>query len=137
MGCGASNNTIKSAIKSVIHEEIKINAGSFVLSNPKSFQAVYRLGKPLGSGAFGEVRKVTHKETGESRAVKIFRKDLAMTESSKKKLMEEINILRSLDHPNIIRVYEFFEDAKRFYIVMEECNGGELFEEILKRQYFN
>lgn len=136
MGCG-STKVAKNAMKKITHaEELKITPETFVLSNPLSFQEVYRIGKSLGSGAFGEVRKVIHRDTNEARAAKIFRKDLALSEASKQKLMEEINILRSLDHPNIIRIYEFFEDSKRFYIVMEQCNGGELFEEILKRQSF-
>lgn len=137
MGCGSSNNKARAPTVRVQNVEgLKIQVGNFVVQNPKSFQEEYKIGKSLGSGAFGEVRKVVHRATNENRAVKIFRKDLAVSDSSQKKLMEEINILRSLDHPNIIRVYEFFEDNKRFYIVMEQCNGGELFEEILKRQNF-
>lgn len=136
MGCASSNKTKSPSIKVTNAEGLKIQPGTFVVQNPKSFQEEYKIGKSLGSGAFGEVRRVIHRATNEGRAVKIFRKDLATSASSQQKLMEEINILRSLDHPNIIRVYEFFEDAKRFYIVMEQCNGGELFEEILKRQNF-
>ena len=137
MGCGSSNSKAKTPSVRVNNvESLKIQVGNFVVQNPRAFQEEYKIGKSLGSGAFGEVRKVIHRATGEARAVKIFRKDLAVSDSSQKKLMEEINVLRSLDHPNIIRVYEFFEDNKRFYIVMEQCNGGELFEEILKRQNF-
>lgn len=137
MGCGSSNSKARTPSVRVHNVEgLKIQVGNFVVQNPKAFQEEYKIGKNLGSGAFGEVRKVIHRATNENRAVKIFRKDLAVSDSSQKKLMEEINILRSLDHPNIIRVYEFFEDNKRFYIVMEQCSGGELFEEILKRQNF-
>ena len=57
--------------------------------------------------------------------------------SDTSQLLKEISILRNLDHPNIIRVYEFFEDAKRLYLVMEYCGGGELFTQILKRQSFS
>lgn len=136
MGCSSSSKIKAPTIKVLDAEGLKIQPGNFVVQNPRAFQEEYKIGKSLGSGAFGEVRRVIHRATNEGRAVKIFRKDLAVTSSSQQKLMEEINILRSLDHPNIIRVYEFFEDAKRFYIVMEQCNGGELFEEILKRQNF-
>ena len=48
----------------------------------------------------------------------------------------EINILKELDHPNIVKMYEFFEDEKRWYIVLEICKGGELFDEILSRGKF-
>ena len=45
--------------------------------------------------------------------------------------------MSSLDHPNIIKIHEFFQDAERFYIVMENCKGGELFRYInLKRKLY-
>lgn len=41
-----------------------------------------------------------------------------------------------MDHPNIIRMYEFFEDENNFYMITEICNGGEVFEEIVSRKRF-
>lgn len=137
MGCG-STKTIKLRTKKVSNSKnLVIEPSTFIVANQKSFQEVYRTGKILGSGSFGEVRKVVHRETNEIRAVKIFRKDLAVSNLTIEKLMEEIQILKILDHPNIIRLYEFFEDAKRFYIIMELCGGGELFDEILNKQSFS
>jgi len=89
----------------------------------------------LGSGAFGEVRMCVHRESGAQRAVKVLRKK-EMDEEEKRMLFNEINILRELDHPNIIKMYEFFEDEKRYYIVTEICKGGELFDEIIARGKF-
>jgi len=60
-----------------------------------------------------------------------------MDEEEKRLLFNEINILKGIDHPNIIKMYEFFEDEKRFYLVTEICKGGELFDEILKRGKFS
>lgn len=136
MGCGFCRNHRIETLKIANAESLNIDAGLFVVKNENCFHEEYKVGKVLGSGAFGEVRRAIHRESGEIRAVKIFRKDLAQNEASQRKLREEIDILRSLDHPNIIRVYEYFEDSKKFYIVMEKCNGGELFEEIIKRQNF-
>lgn len=51
-------------------------------------------------------------------------------------LFNEINNLKDLDHPNIIKINEFFEDEKRYYIVTEICKGGELFDEIVEKGYF-
>ena len=45
-------------------------------------------------------------------------------------LLNEINNIKELDHPNILKMYEFFEDEKRYYIVTELCAGGELYQEI-------
>lgn len=59
-----------------------------------------------------------------------------MEEKEKVRLKFEIDILKNLDHPNILRLYEVFEDKKYIYLVTEYCMGGELFDEILKRKTF-
>jgi calcium-dependent protein kinase len=98
---------------------------------------VYNIGKKLGSGAYAEVRFCSHRQNKASRAVKIIAKQLLESESAKNQFIKEIEILKLLDHPNIIRVFEFFEDENNFYIVMEHCKGGELFDEIIKHKNFN
>ena len=90
----------------------------------------------LGSGAFGEVRVCVHRDSGAQRAVKVLRKS-HMDEDEKKMLFNEINNLKDLDHPNILKMYEFFEDEKRYYIVTDICKGGELFDEIVARGKFS
>jgi len=52
-------------------------------------------------------------------------------------MKNEIAILKEIDHPNIIKMYEFFSDEKRFYIVTEVCKGGELFDVICEKGSFN
>jgi serine/threonine protein kinase len=52
-------------------------------------------------------------------------------------VLNEINILREIDHPGIVNMYEFFEDSSRFYLVQEICKGGELFDEIIARGKFS
>ena len=80
----------------------------------------------MGEGSFGEVRLATHKQTGESRAVKIIFKEFC-EEQEQRKIMKEVDILRKLDHPNVIKIFEFFQDSTQIYIVMEYLDGGELF----------
>ena len=63
------------------------------------------------------------------RAVKIINKKY-IAEEDKLKLIKEIDILKQLDHPNIIKLYEFFQDEKRYFLVTEYCSGGELFDKI-------
>jgi calcium-dependent protein kinase len=60
-----------------------------------------------------------------------------MSAHSKTRLNYEIDILKNLDHPNILRLYEVFEDKKYIYLVTEFCQGGELFDEIIARGKFN
>ena len=55
----------------------------------------------------------------------------------KRMFFNEMNILRELDHPNILKMYEFFEDEKRYYIVTDICKGGELFDEISNKGKFS
>ena len=118
-------------------KKIKVEPGIFVIENTERFQNVYKLAQSLGSGIYGQVKTCFHKETGQKRAVKIFQKNLTNSNDEKLQLLKEISILKELDHPNIIRMYEFFEDVSRLYLVMEYCSGGELFTEILKRQSFS
>lgn len=51
-------------------------------------------------------------------------------------LADEISVVKQLDHPNIMKLYEFFDDGINYYLVMEAYLGGELFDEIIVRQKF-
>ena len=115
--------------------DIVFKGANFVTQNAGKLRDFYRIGKLLGSGAFGEVRMCVHRDSGATRAVKVMKKS-SMDQEEQKMLFNEINILKDLDHPNIVKMYEFFEDEKRYYIVTEICKGGELFDEILNRGKF-
>ncbi len=86
----------------------------------------YRICDLLGEGSFGEVRVCIHKESCVKRAVKVQSKS-HMGEKEKQMLQNEICNINELDHPNILKMYEFFEDEKRYYLVTELCGGGELY----------
>ena len=83
----------------------------------------YTILKDLGHGSYGQVKKVRHKKLNEIRAMKITNKK---TYSSK----YEIEILRKISHPNITNIFEIFEDTKKYYVIMEFLEGGELFDAI-------
>lgn len=84
--------------------------------------------KNLGAGSYGSVSKATRKATGQQVAIKkITKKDVKNIPRFKL----EIRIMKILDHPNIIKLYEHFEDHKNIYLVMELCTGGELFDRII------
>ena len=89
----------------------------------------------LGKGAYGEVIKVRHKISKVLRAMKVIDKNkLSLAEKS---LINEINIVKSLDHPNIMKVYEFFKKDNYLYIICELLSGGELLEKINENGYLN
>ena len=119
--------------------DLKFNAGMFVQENTKSFNEVYRLhASPLGAGAFGEVWLCNHTITNELRAVKVLLKEgIPQEEIDKRSVFLEVEILKSLDHPNILKVYEYFEDTSKYYIVMEYCKGGDVFDKLAKLGTFS
>ena len=79
----------------------------FIQENKGNIKDFYKISSCIGRGAYGEVRKCLHKETKALRAVKIIGKKY-LAEDEKAKLLSEINILKQLDHPNILKLYEFF-----------------------------
>lgn len=85
----------------------------------------------LGKGSYGEVKKIQHKATGEFRAMKIICKE-DVSQQYVDSLLNEIDILKQLDHPNIVKIYEFYQDKINFYLITEYINGGELFDKISK-----
>jgi calcium-dependent protein kinase len=119
----------------MVESKHAVRVQDIVQKNEGKLRDHYRIGKVLGNGAFGEVRMCIHRTTGAQRAVKVLRKS-NMDEDEKRMLFNEINILKELDHPNIVKMYEFFEDDKRYYLVQEICKGGELFDEIIARGKF-
>lgn len=118
--------------------DVVAKTSDFVMSynNVAQFSQHYKLDpNVLGEGAFGRVQKCTRKGTGEERAVKIIDKH-TMDESEKVRLQYEIDILKNLIHPNIVRLYEVYEDKNCIFLVTELCDGRELFDEIIARQKF-
>ena len=87
----------------------------------------------LGEGFFGKVFPVTHKATGEKRALKVLSK-LQIDENQIELLRSEVEISRSIDHPNLIKVYEVFETRTDVMLAMELCTGGDLFHEIMNQE---
>jgi len=77
------------------------------------------------------VKKAEHKASKVKYAVKLIKKT-DLDEEEKERMINEVELLKRLDHPNIIKVKEFYEDMKYFYIVTELCTGGELFDRILE-----
>ena len=82
------------------------------------------------------MKQGTKKGTSESFAIKIVTK-AKLTEEDDKALQDEISILMEIRHPHIIRLYETFEDPKFYYLVTEEMYGGELFDRVVAKSYYN
>lgn len=84
----------------------------------------------LGSGSYGDVIHANVKGCkSQLRAIKVIKKSKVKDPT---RFKMEIDIMKELDHPNIIKLFEVFEDARFVYLVMELCEGGELFDKIIE-----
>ena len=92
------------------------------------------IGKTLGSGTFGLVKVATHISTGNQFAVKILEKSRIKNQADIDRIKREIRILKLLNHPNIIKLHDLVETQKEIFLVMDYCEGGELFELINKSE---
>eukprot|EP00743_Colponemidia_sp_Colp-15_P006575 GILK01007084.1.p1 GENE.GILK01007084.1~~GILK01007084.1.p1 ORF type:complete len:814 (-),score=186.20 GILK01007084.1:185-2626(-) len=93
---------------------------------PASTTDFYTFGKLLGKGAFGKVNQGTQKLTGETVAIKMIDKSAIRDGMAKRRIMQEVTILKRLVHPNLIRLYEVIESSKHIILVMEYAGGGDL-----------
>lgn len=137
MGCGlgrsssGSNNTRKKT------QNLSIEPRMFLSKNKGRLSDDYVFIRNLGSGAFADVKLYLYKPTNQTRAVKIIHKvGLHQQQMDAEYMLKEISVLTSLDHPNILRCYEIFEDLWRFYVVIEYCAGGELFSKLVLMSKF-
>ncbi|XP_012943414.1 MAP/microtubule affinity-regulating kinase 3 isoform X4 [Aplysia californica] len=87
----------------------------------------YRLIKTIGKGNFAKVKLAKHVPTGREVAIKIIDKT-QLNPSSLQKLFREVRIMKMLDHPNIVKLFEVIETEKTLYLVMEYASGGEVFD---------
>ncbi|XP_036925274.1 serine/threonine-protein kinase MARK1 isoform X3 [Sturnira hondurensis] len=87
----------------------------------------YRLQKTIGKGNFAKVKLARHVLTGREVAVKIIDKT-QLNPTSLQKLFREVRIMKILNHPNIVKLFEVIETEKTLYLVMEYASGGEVFD---------
>lgn len=102
----------------------------------RSFDDVYEMGKLLGEGAFSKVKEATNRELKHVYAVKIVNKR-SLTPDDAKGLQQEISILNEIDHPNIIKLHDIFTEPYKIYLVTEIMSGGELFDRIVLKEFYN
>jgi calcium-dependent protein kinase len=150
MGCGTSNEAKKKPNGSNVLPDGKggtggpkkdknakdgaISHSQFIVDQKGRLDDHYKLEKKnIGEGSYGTVSRATHKSGHNVRAVKSISKAQM---KNIERFKQEINIMKIMDHPNIIRLFETFEDNKIIYLVMELCDGGELFDRIIGAGHF-
>ena len=110
--------------------DIQVQAKNFIVKRTQSLADVYERVQLLGQGAYGSVYKVKRKGTGTReiiRALKeISKKSMNVSQESVNEIRNEIEVLKNIDHPNIMKIFEFFEDDKNIYLINEFCGGGDV-----------
>ncbi|XP_038148846.1 serine/threonine-protein kinase MARK1 isoform X6 [Cyprinodon tularosa] len=100
---------------------------SFTSTDEQPHIGNYRLLKTIGKGNFAKVKLARHVLTGREVAVKIIDKT-QLNPTSLQKLFREVRIMKLLNHPNIVKLFEVIETDKTLYLVMEYASGGEVFD---------
>ena len=117
-------------------KDFRITEGILVKETKADPYAIYDSLKVLGEGAFGKVEKVRHKISREIRAMKVIHKDqIQLGSEEEKALINEINIVKTLDHPNIMKVFEYYNNDNCLFIISELLSGGELFDKIKENKF--
>ena len=142
MGCVKSRQSIQllrySAIKTNENSNIlkqqrtnpsqKILIKNLITKIETDLESNYQILSKLGKGAFGTVYKVQSYKTNKICAMKVIDRQYIKHQDDDQKFLKEIEILCKLEHPNIIKMYEYFQDDKNYYIITEYISGGDLYE---------
>ena len=114
-----------------------ITTSMFITQKQGDLSERYKGVKVLGKGSFGEVILCKDKTTGMPVAVKVISKKSLKKTADADSLLQEVELLKQLDHPNIMKLFEFFEDKSHYFLVGEAYTGGELFDVIVERKRFS
>lgn len=115
---------------------LKVDSRSFIKRVQGNLTDLYRLEEEVGVGTFGTVRAAVSKMSGVRRAIKSIQKS-KVVQPNEAQMFTEVEVLRRMDHPNIVRVHEVVEDDKYYHIVTELCTGGELLARIITQHQFS
>ena len=113
-------------------DDLRIINKNIIFKIDSNIESHYKVVSKLGKGSFGEVLKVYHLKTETVRAMKIINKSNINCQEDENAFIKEIEILMQIDHPNIIKIYEYFEDTINYYLISEFVSCGQLYDKITK-----
>lgn len=117
-------------------EKIKcVTIQNFIKENPNNIFSEYSDFKHIANCQFGELYLCTHKQTNAKRCMKVYNKE-SMRDSPHNKFEEEIEIVSAIDHPHVMKVFEFYQDNMNYYLIIEYLKGGDLFDFVKKTNEF-
>jgi calcium-dependent protein kinase len=121
-----NNKLVKKVSKSSL-ELISVDKAVIIGKNSGNIKDTYDFDCKLGGGSFGQVFLAKHKTTKENVAIKVMKKTQSSVNSDNIEKEKEIEVLKTMEHQNIVRIFEFYEGKKYYYIVTEFIEGNDLF----------
>ena len=120
----------------VICTKINLTNDIIVSQSPSDPEKNYKKYNLIAEGDSSQVYRVRNEITDEIRAMKIIKK-AEIENDDEKEIINEINILRMIDHPNILKLFEFYSNKEYYAMILELCSGGELYKEIIQKAPFS
>lgn len=130
------SNQVNNEFKKVETESLKMKK-YLTKADSGTIEDNYKIISKLGKGSFGSVFKVQNIKTNEIRALKVIKKTSIIYQDDDHKFLKEIEILIKLEHPNIIKIYEYYTDDINFYLITDYISNGELYNYVYKAKSFN
>lgn len=121
--------------KAINYLENKAPVFTAIQPNDAPLERDYQIYDFLGKGAYGKVVRALHIPSGQYRAVKIIITK-HMTRKERSQILQEIQILCHLDHPNIVKIFEYFINVNSLYIVTDILTGGDMFDILISEKRF-
>ena len=134
IGKKANQQSPNSFINSSI---IKLTSNTIVGENKIDAEQDYKKLKILSEDDFSTVYEAQNRITDIIREMKIINKNPGNSYQDEKDLINEINILKTMDHPNIVKIFEFYSNKNSYTIITEHCKGGKLYNEIRNKAPFD
>ena len=131
------NNTIKEVSEDKDKQVVTLDSKVFIAKGNNDPNKLYIKKKILGRGSFGIVYLVKQRYLSRYFAMKVIKKSPTKAKEEEENLMNEVDILRKLDHPNIVKITDFYSLKTEYNIITEYCQEGELFDEIKAQSPFN
>lgn len=128
----------ESGVEIPFYKDIIINNNLIVNKLQGKIEEYYKYIQKLGEGSYGEVHMVQNKLTLQNRALKRIKKQISEFQNNRdKEINMEIEVLKKIDHPNIVKIFEFFHTKDNYFLITEFCDLGELFEFIIESAPFD
>ena len=130
-------NAMKEQSEDKDKQLVTLDSKVFVAKGNNDPNKLYIKKKILGRGSFGVVYLVKQRYLSRYFAMKVIKKSSAKAKEEEENLMNEVDILRKLDHPNIVKITDFYSLKTEYNIITEYCQEGELFDEIKAQSPFS